>query len=494
MMDIAPDSWLCLRLYEKIIGREITTFADLLAYTRQINPPYSPDRAIMKSFQLIKELHWGFFRELDRSTYTRLWKELVVSSEEYKYAGDLKRNISISNIYVALLDIHGYTRFCQESKGNLSRLRKLDEFLHEGIRKIARNNCALANRERGDEIIVVAATATECLKTTLEIIDSFSVKPVSRNKALQRNREDYSIILPDFKVTAGIAGGNLTTPLIITESGFLSGYLLNTAARLQSMANELSPSESKVMVTQTVYASLLKENSLIQSELFTNQLLSFFHNGPITFKGLQISSYEVIFREAERYRLDYAERMEALYTALRQNLWQQKVFASLTEVVIQVCTRMAPFSLEIQADVSESVHLTNNSLTQMCIQASLLYEREEYLEAVELLGRVGGCLERIPRFDPLVAQYVREIHRRYAALIDPFERQLEEEVEKKLDEIFDAKYRQAYLHFRKSSASYRKLMKHAWKSKALDRRKPLWLALIQENIEKLKLQLYLGKK
>ncbi|GAG66792.1 unnamed protein product, partial [marine sediment metagenome] len=195
-------------LYEKLITREITTFANLVEYVSKLKYSVKNDKVIYESFQLLKELHWGFFKDLNRANYTRLWKEMVLPYGDFKEGGDLKRNISISNIFVAMLDIHGYTKFCQESKGNLSRLRKLDEFLHDGIKKIARYNCALATRERGDEIIIIAASATDAVKTTLEIINSFSRRPVIKDKTVQKNRKDFSIILPDFMITAGIAGGN----------------------------------------------------------------------------------------------------------------------------------------------------------------------------------------------------------------------------------------------------------------------------------------------
>ena len=173
MLSSVSDLKLFYHLYDKISRREIRTFSALVDYAGTLKLPAKPDAVIERCFQLIKDLNWGFFRELDRSELTRLWKELVIPHSRYPAAGDLKRSMSISNIYVAMLDIHGYTRFCQESKGNLSRLRKLDEFLHEGIRGIARSHRALANRERGDEIVVIASSATDCIETALAIINAF---------------------------------------------------------------------------------------------------------------------------------------------------------------------------------------------------------------------------------------------------------------------------------------------------------------------------------
>ena len=486
-----------LKLYchlsEKIVSREIKTFGGLCEFSKTLKLSFNPGKVLYRSFNLFRELHWGFFKELDITRFTKLWKELVISHPVMKGTGDLKRNISISNIYISMMDIHGYTRFCQESKSNLSRLRKLDEFLHDGIKKIAGKNKAIANRERGDEIVVVAASAIDIIKTTLEIINSFSMRSVIKNSAVGRDRSDFSIVLPDFKITAGIAGGNLTTPLIITESGLLAGYLLNTAARLQTLANEYSPKESKIMVTTSVVKNYYKENRVVESQLFARKLIHFFDNGLISFKGTRMSSLEIIFKEREKYRISYEAGMKRLYESLRQELWKQKIFEDTIAVIVEACRRSPGFSIEIKngPDVEK---LTNTSLSRLAERARHLYSKGEYLEAVSILALIKEQLEYIPDFDRLVLSYVREIHQRYHNIVSIYERRLESEIEKKIDSIFNPQYKAAFYNAKKSTITYEKLRIHALKHRAISNRKNIWYSLIQHNLENMKMEIYAGKR
>ena len=492
---MSAETRLFYQLCQKCLNRDITTFSSLVEYVSQLKVPFDPHRVLIQVFPLLKELHWGFFKELDRSGYTKLWKELVLAHEEYANAGDLKRNISISNMFVAMLDIHGYTRFCQESRGNLSRLRKLDEFLHDGIKNIARKNCVIANRERGDEIVLVGATATNTLKTALEIINSFSRRSVIKDQALERNRDDYSIILPDFKITAGLAGGHLSSPLIITESGLLSGFLLNTAAGLQSRANELAPLESKILVTKNVYVSFLKENKIARSDLYSKNIISFFNNGPVVFKGTKIYVYEIIFKKAEKYRLSYVKALEALYSSLDQGLWNHKIFVDLTDLIATGCAYAPPFSVQLNSAAGRLETLTNVSVKQLCARASQLYAKDEdYVSAISLLGEICSQLGQIPAFDPLICSYASAVLERYSLLIEPFEKMLEREIEEKIDQIFTEQFAVAYQNSRKSLATHNKLKNYALNSKALRQKKMIWNSLIQDNKENLNLEIYSGKK
>jgi len=492
---MSAETRLFYQLCQKCLCRELATFSSLVEYVRTLKLSFDTHRVLAQVFPLLKELHWGFFKELDRSGYTRLWKELVLAHADFANAGDLKRNISISNIFVAMLDIHGYTRFCQESRANLSRLRKLDEFLHDGIKKIARKNSVIANRERGDEIVLVGATATNTLQTALEIINSFSRRSIIKDKAVERNRDDYSIILPDFKITAGIAGGNLSAPLIITESGLLSGFLLNTAARLQSRANELAPRESKILVTKNVYASFLKENKIAKSDLYAKKIVSFLNNGPVVFKGTKIYVYETIFKKAEKYRLSYDKALEALYSSLDQGLWNHKIFVDLLNLITAGCEYAPGFSVQNGRAAENPETITNQSVKQLCAQAAQLFAKDEnYVDAVALLGEITARLNQVPAFDPLIRNYAEAVLGRYVLLMEPFEQLLEIEIEKKIDHIFTEKYKIAYRNSKKSLATYEKLKHYALESKALSQKKMIWNSIIQGSKENLVLEIYSGKK
>jgi hypothetical protein len=494
MLASVPELKLFCHLSEKMTGREIRTFSELVDYVRGLSPSFDPAPTLLACFQLLKEMSWGFLRELSRSEYPKLWKELVLPHPEFPAAGDLKRNISIANIYICMLDIHGYTRFCQDSKGNLSRLRKLDEFLHEGIRRIARGNSCLANRERGDEIVVVAAGATDLITTTLQIINAFSKHAVVKDQEVAGRRGDYSIILPEFKVTAGAAGGNLTTPLIITESGLLSGFLLNTAARLQNLASELSPRESKVMVTNAVYSSWLKENKIVRSDLYARDLIQFFNIGSVSFKGTKVSCYEVLFTDAERFRMGYAELLERLFESIRQELWKSKVLEDLLEVIIQVCAKSPPFSAPGGPAKGPGQAVTNAGIVQLCQRAGQLYRQDEFLAAVDLLGEICLKLVQVPEFDRLVARYAAEIHDKYRLVADEYARKLEREIEQKVEVIFPPRLRQAFQSSKRYFETYEQLKSFAQRSKQIASRKVRWNTLMEEKREALKLELYVGKR
>jgi len=493
MLSTTAELKLYYHLSEKIMAGEFQTFSALYDYVGPLKLSFKPDEVIEKCFLLFKDLRWGFLKELSKSEYGKLWKELVLPHPEFPIAGDLKRNISIANIYIAMMDIHGYTRFCQESKSNLSRLRKLDDFLHEGIRKIARSNHALANRERGDEIVVVASSATNCIKTAFEIITAFSKHAVLKDHAVGKSRSDYSIVLPDFKVTVGIAGGNLTTPLIITESGLLSGFLLNTAARLQTLANELSPKDSKIITTGSVYSSFLKENKVVKSDLFAKKELSFFNAGTVIFKGTKVNCCEIIFNPKEQYRMKYNPHLVTLLESLRQELWKGRVFPDSIALILEVCRVMPSFAVDVVVS-GEKRKVSNRSIALLAEQAGHQYSGEEYFAAVTSLARIVAEVEQLPEFDRLVVRYLKEVCRRFELLTLELDKRLEQEVDSKIDVIFNPQYKSAYLNAKKYMGTYEKLKSFAMSSSSLGNRKSIWYSLIEDKKEDLKLEIYSGKR
>jgi hypothetical protein len=366
--------------------------------------------------------------------------------------------------------------------------------LHDGIRRIARANSALANRERGDEIVVVAAGATDLITTTLQIINAFSKHAVVKDQDVGGRRGDYSIILPEFKVTAGAAGGNLTTPLIITESGLLSGFLLNTAARLQNLASELSPRESKVMATNAVYSSYLKENKIVQSELYAKNLIQFFNIGPVSFKGTKVSCYEILFTDGERFRMGYAENLERLFESIRQDLWKGKVLEDLLEAIVQVCSKTPAFSVAGGPSKGLAQPVTNAGLIQLCRQASRMYQHYEYLEAVDQLGEICRRIEQVPEFDRLVARYAGEIYAKYRLAADEYARRLDKEINDRADVIFPSRDREIYRRSELYFDKLKELRRFAQSSKVITSRNVRWNAVMEEKKEDLKLELYVGKK
>jgi len=481
-------------LYRLILGRQIRTFSALVDHMDEHDCSFVPDKVVMHGFRLLKELHWGFFRDLTSEQFPRLWGELVIPHRTFPAAGDLKRNITISNLYVALLDIHGYTRFCQESRRNLSHMRKLDEFLHSGVRRISGRNQALGHRERGDEIIVIAASATDAVKTTLEIIDSFSRRGTLQGMGVERDREEFQSVLPDFRVSAGIAGGNLTTPLIITESGLLSGFLINTAARLQTRANELAPKDSKCLVTQFVHKGFQKDSQSQPLPIHQKGALHFLDNGIVAFKGVNVAALEVLFRKKDRYREKYDEQLTILYDSLKMGRWKERIFSDLMALIIRVCEVMPDVDVKVQHE-GKTVGLTNVGLIALCKHARELYEnREDYRSAVRLLLDLRTFCGAVDALDRLVVDYLNRIAESYKTLIDEFEEKLDVEIGAKLDSIFKPELRATYLAAQRSAETLEKLRTLAYRSNALHNKKAVWYKLIEDAGATLNVEIYSGKK
>jgi hypothetical protein len=106
-------------LSDKVISKEVVKFSQLKELAEPILRSQRTHPVIMKVFELIRKLYWGFFSDMTKETHLRLWKELVIPDQKFPDAGDLKDTLQISNLYIAMLDIHGYTQFCMDSRKNL---------------------------------------------------------------------------------------------------------------------------------------------------------------------------------------------------------------------------------------------------------------------------------------------------------------------------------------------------------------------------------------
>jgi hypothetical protein len=85
-------------LYDKVISREITAFSKIKELVQPVLKEKSTHPAIMRAFQLLKRLNWGFFSNMCPDTHKKLWKELVIEDKDFPEAGDLKKTLQISNL------------------------------------------------------------------------------------------------------------------------------------------------------------------------------------------------------------------------------------------------------------------------------------------------------------------------------------------------------------------------------------------------------------
>lgn len=482
-------------IYDKVMAREFITFSALKEYLGPVIKDKRTHSVIMKGFELIKSLNWGFFSGISKNTHGKLWKELVIPDPQFPEAGNLKRTISISNLYVAMLDIHGYTKFCQDSRKNLSMLHTLDKSINNEIRMISTQCNCVSQRERGDEIVVVAPSATDALTATLAICDFFANTDVVSDPLISTKRGGDAAILPVFKISAGIAGGNTSIPLIITEAGNLSGFLLNTGARLQMRANELSPKESRVMATKQVYINIVKENSVSKCSLLKYNKVYFFDTGLIEFKGVMLPTCEIVFKDTERYKEHFAEDLNKLYASIRDGLWEQKVFLDMMDLIAKVMTVMPQFGVAPKTPIAGILLINNDTVAQMCEEAIKAYiHAEDYPAAMETFRQIIEIIELIPDFDRLILDYVKGIAEKYALMEKLYEASIDKQIDDKIENIFGANHLKTYYAARNGVVVYEKMRIIARKSPELIMKKNLWYNLIKQNKEKMNLTIYSGKK
>ena len=481
---------------EKVVSREICKFSQLKELAEPILKSQKTHPILMKVFELIKKLNWGFFAEMTRETHLRLWKEIVIPDSNFPDAGDLKDTLQISNLYIAMLDIHGYTQFCMDSRKNLSMMHTLDWAMDTAARRISTCCHAVSQRERGDEVVVIAASATDAITTTLAIIDFFGKTNILNDPDIPTRREGNVESLPVFKISAGITGGNTQSPLIITEKGNLSGFLLNSGARLQTRANELSLKESRIMVARQVSMNYFKENEKDPCNLFKNKTIYFLDTGQIEFKGVQIPSCEVVFKKEDMYKEKICGEMVQLFSSIKDNLWEQKIYQDMINLIGKAAYAMPKFTVIPPAPINGMQTITNESFQQLCSQAIKSYlVDEDYAAAVNSLKTFIDLIEKIPGFERLILDYLKGVTNKYSMLLEAYLETIDKEIDNHSQQIFHhGNYYQAWLAAKNAVTVHDKLMAMGRKSKEIPKKKILWYNLIKQRAELLTFVLHSGKK
>ncbi|MDR2922312.1 MAG: hypothetical protein LBU85_03090 [Treponema sp.] len=481
--------------YDRITSGEIKTFSELVKSAATILGNKRSHPVIMRAFELVKLLYWGFFSTISPKTHPKLWNEIVISDKNFPEAGDLKQTLQISNLYIAMLDIHGYTKFCMETRKNLSLMHTLDRAMEIEIGAISAACGAISHRERGDEVVVVAAAATDIITVVLAIIDYFGKTNLVGDSRIVTKRSADADALPAFKVSAGITGGNTTSPLIITDRGGLSGFLLNSGARLQARANELSPKDSRIMASRQVQMNFDKENTQVKCALAESNAVYFFDTGHIEFKGVIIPTCEIVFMEGERYKEKFGNEMNRLMESIDQNLWEQRIFADILALIVKAASVMPAFSVTPQEQIDNIQTLTNDSLVHLCKKAMASYLREEdYNTAVTLLRDFVAILEMIPSFDRLILDYLKGVSVKYSMLLDMYNENISKQIEEKSSGIFLSNYATAWAAAKKGVIMYEKMCVMGKNSELVTKKKALWCFLIKQNQKELEFSMYSGKK
>lgn len=477
--------------YDRIIARDIVSMAEVLEFLDDLGWDPRLEGVIRRCHELIRELHWGIFRDLSPEHHPTLWTALTVTNPTRPSVADLKRNVLVPNLYCGLLDIHDYTDFCQRNRHNTSMLRILDDLIQTDMKEIARKHGCISTRTAGDAVIVIGATPRETLHACLGIIDLFSRKRVLQAANLTEDRRGATIAMQDFHVSAGIAGGLHYSSLVITQDGDVSGPVVNTAARLQAFAGTIAPDRSKVMVTSHVHAGYGKE---AQADSASAGALSFFGCGRIRFKGTAVSVYELLYAEREMKKIRYQSAYDSLLKLLERRTWSDRLVPEATRLVMEVLHADPIPRVELEHHGARTVH-TNESVLELCREALAGYESAQDHRLVSgRLREAAAVLEAWPAFDPLVRAHFVHIVGAYEAMTREFETLQYEKILENQNGLFSSRERTVIDHAARLERIRDILIERGKQTNNVYSPAMLWNQVVNEHDGKWEFEIYSGKR
>ncbi len=462
---------LLLQLYEKVINGELTTFSSLKKAVSKYRVSPGLRKCLFRVFALQRKLYWGFFKDVTPKKYPDLWRTLVIADQSFRFGGDLKRFMSIPDIYLGLLDIHGYTKYCHDKKRNMSMIDLLDRMIYEDVNAICFDSGVISKRAQGDEILLIGASASDVLNSVLQIMEYFNTQGRSFSNTVL-SRKLPGTVLPKFQISAGIAGGQKFTPLIITRDGDISGDIVNTAARLQARANKISPDKNKIMLTNHVYQKLKLTETENREDIFRN--IDFFNTGTVEFKGVSLNVYDVVFLPEEECRLKLVEPMENLHRSLEKKLWKSRVFIDSLDIA------SVAVKLLLEKGCKDTVAGRKfedkcRNLLELYKSSGTMFNAMYYDAALRTYSMIVDELSEIDSIDKNILEYLQLVRNNYRILNGEYTKLLDEEVAIKLNEIYSPAEKENYLQIKKHSRMYEKVQ--ASTRLKLKNRKKIWMSI-----------------
>ncbi len=504
-------------LSDKIVKGELVTFNALRNYCSALPDDRRTQVILRKAFELQKRLYWGFFREISPVSHPKVWSKVVIADRKYHFAGDIKRMATIPDVYMAILDIHGYTRFCQKHRHNMSMLDLLDRVIQQDIPEIAAKFGVVSRRARGDEILLLGGSASELFEVVYLIarrlakdgkaakaepgakpevakpaqaaksVPSLRTAAMAKPAAKPTSKDAGAALVPDglpgFQISAGVAGGAKYAQLVITRDGDLSGTIVNTAARLQARANRISPDQTKILLTSITFQKLKMQPSSKTFEFL--KAVDFFDTGLVEFKGINVPVFDTVFLDRDASRLEYRERMGALYDSIGQGLWNTRIFSDalslMARIIISSSRELVDEATGLPLEAAETI-------MKSIKRAQSLFDGERFEGAVEELARLVDLFCRAAGRDPIVVEYLTGVVDNYRKLIASFTERLDKEIDEHLETIFRGA---------SDRANFRTLEKHhlmfanvrdAARIKVADRR-TIWNRMAEESSKTLNIRI-----
>jgi class 3 adenylate cyclase len=477
-------------LTDKIVRGDLVTFKALRDYCAALPDNPRTEAIFKRTFELQKRLYWGFFREISPLSHPKVWSKVVVTDRKYHFAGDIKRMAQIPDVYMAMIDIHGYTRFCQKYRHNMSMLDLLDKVMQQDLPAIAAKHGVVSRRASGDEILLLGGSAAELFETVFLIQRSLAkeaaAKGAGANGAAAKDaaaKDDESAsdqgakanALPSFQISAGVAGGAKYSQLVITRDGDLSGTIVNTAARLQARANKISPARTKILLTSVTFQKLKTLPSSSHFE-FT-RAVDFFDTGMVEFKGVNVPVFDTVFLALEANRLEYRDRMGALYESIAQGLWSSRIFADALNLMARIVTSSTGGLVDEATgqtiDAADPI-----SIMQRIKKAQASFAADRFEDAVSEFSDLVDAFSRARGRDAIVVEYLADIRDNYRDILRSFTEKLDLEIDGNLAAIFmNQSDRTNYRTLEKHHEMYESV-RSAARIKVADRR-TLWNKIIE---------------
>lgn len=480
-----------LELLDLIQAGRISTFSSLKEVISKNGIKVTkPQMDIL--FGLIKKLYWGTFSDLNFEEYTNLWKALVLPDPKYpSLYGDLKKSIILPNIYISLLDIHGYTAFCQKTRKNINSLHRLDRFVETSIKNTAKKYGVIAKRERGDEVILIGTDPVDIINATCSVVNLFSMK--MNLPGVEPGEEPF---LPPFEVSGGIVGGYSTTPLIISEKGELQGILVNLSARLQARANEISPNKTKLIVDQSTYHKFLS-SSKPRNDLVKN--VKFLFNGEIEFKGGKLKVYEIYYREEEKYKDLLHEPIKRLTEAISRGDWQTNIILALCDLGIITSENIPNFYKSVEVFLegeTRRIEVDNKYISDVFSQIKYaILNSKDFSVINKKMKLLVEVLNNIDEFDNLVKEYCKIVYKEYSKIFHEYNRILTKIVEENPSDFLTPDEMEIFLRFVTYKNTYESILEKINSSyKFIQKRSIVWNRAFSNVKSQVTFSMYTGKK
>ena len=230
-----------------------------------------------------------------------------------------------------------------------------------------------------------------------------------------------------------MAGGAKYAQLVITRDGDLSGTIVNTAARLQARANRISPDRTKILLTSVTFQKLKTQPPSAHYEFL--KAVDFFDTGMVEFKGVNVPVFDTVFLATEANRLEYRDRMSALYDSIGQGLWSSHIFADALNLMARIVTSSSGCLVDEATgqpiDAADSI-----SIIQRIKKAQGYFVAERYELAVNEYSELTDVFCRAKGRDPIVVEYLTNVRDNYRKIVESFTFRLDQEIDMHLEAIF----------------------------------------------------------